>query len=338
MCKPTTCIRLPLLLLAALLVLLSLNTGKFMTDDRPAAGQAAVPGALASHEIPPDGTLMIERTYRVSAGDRLEIRVAHADVTVESGATDEAQIEVFLQARDMERARRYFDDLRFEVEQQGNTVSVTTNQRPGLNWSFNRNGGARISVRVVVPERFEADLRLSHGDLELGSLAGRADIRASHGDVDVTSLRGPAISFELSHGDLQAERIEGETVTLRSSHGDMDLRTVLAASLDAGASHGDIRIDALEGRAELTDSHGDIAVRFIKSNGFRIRNSHGDVDVQLPAGNPGDVQLSGASVRVASEFGFEGTLRKDRAEGRINGGGPQMEVHTSHGSVTLRAD
>ena len=250
--EPTTTMRtrLPVFLLIILVVLLFVNLGKALQHDHleTAAADDAASAAVATRSSDAtryslkdaagasskdasrdgDGERLIDRTFDVSSGDDLSVRVDHADVEVVTGASDQARVEVFLDARDMERARRYFEDLRFEVEQRDNTVSVTTNRRPGMNWSSARSGGARITVRIAVPEAFDADLRLSHGDLDLGALTGRTSVQASHGDVETASLRGPALSFELSHGDLDADRLEAEAIRLRTSHGDLDLGTVVA--------------------------------------------------------------------------------------------------------------
>lgn len=337
--------RLPVLLLTILVALLFVNLGTALTrnhDDAPGAPAAPLPPAApaaAPAPIDGEGERMIEQRFDVSAGDDLCVGVAHADVVVETGAGDEARVEVFLKARDMERAREYFEDLRFEVRKEGNTVSVTTNQRPGRrNWSFDRSGGARILVRIAIPETFDADLSVAHGDLHLAALDGRAEIAMAHGDVTTGALRGPALSVELAHGDLRAERWEAETVTLRSTHGNVSVAEMLAGRFDAEAAHGDVVIGAFEGHAEAEAAHGDIEIRFTKSNGFRLRNTHGDIAVQLPPDIPGDVRLGGSDVRIASEFAFEGTVREHSAEGSLNGGGPTMDAQASHGSVTLRAD
>lgn len=326
--------RLPLLLLSALVFLIAdTSKGHGLSTKAGALTVAASPSGFTARG---DAERMIDKRFDVAPGDKLVVDVGHADVDIQTTSADEARVEVFLEGRDMQRARRFFEALRFEVEQQGNTVSVTTNQRPSVGWSFDRNGRAHVFVRITIPEHFDARIEVAHGNLTMGSLTGEVDLQMSHGNAHVEALRGEELRFETAHGDLRTARIEGRTVVLHASHGDLDLGAVVAQDLEAEIAHGNIEIDELEGRAEVAGAHGNIDVRLAKSGGLRVHNSHGNVTLVLPPDHPGELRLTASKVRLASSLAFEGTVRDNRADGRINGGGPMLEAHISHGNLTLR--
>lgn len=330
--------RLPVVLLAILVALLFVNLGKALTHagsgDAPTATVYTSP-AEERRVTTPDGERMIDRRFRVSAGDLLDIGVAHADVEIETGADGEAHVEVILEADDMARAKEYFDAMRFTVEQRGNTIEVTSDPRGHRNRSFDRSGRPRILVRAFIPERFDADVEIAHGDLYLDALEGETEVQIAHGDVRTNALRGESIEFQIAHGDLTAEALQGASVAIQIAHGDVEIATVATENLEAELAHGDITIQAFEGHADVANAHGDIDIRFTKADGFRMHNSHGDIRLTAPAGTPGTLAFDASRVNVASAYPFEGTIKKNRAEGRINGGGPLMEARTSHGDITL---
>lgn len=330
--------RIPVLLLTALVVLLLLNLGKAFEGHDEVHDHASVKAvAHAGHEASTADEKVIERRFEVSPGQQLALNVSHADVEILTGSADEAHVVVYLEGRNMDRAREYFEDLRFTVEQEGDRIVVRTDRRRRANWSFDHKLGVRVRAVITVPERFDADLSVAHGDLKMASLEGAFDLNMAHGDARLAALRGENLSVTLAHGDLDADRLEGREISVRSAHGDVSMGEVISQRFNARFAHGDLKIDTLEGEAELVDAHGDIDLGIAKSNGLSIRNSHGDVTLRVPTDMPGNLRLSGDEVRIASSFRFEGTVRDNRADGRLNGGGPLLEASASHGSITVRS-
>ena len=109
-----------------------------------------------------------------------------------------------------------------------------------------------------------------------------------------------------------------------------------ASSVRIRTSHGDIEVDRISGRTDISNSHGDIEVAFSQLDNAYLRTSHGDVYISAPRSTAADLDLKADRVRIADTYRFEGELKKDRADGHINGGGPRVEARASHGSITLR--
>lgn len=297
--------------------------------DRSARRETAVTTAY--------GERMIDRTFEVSDGENLAVQVSHVDVNIETGASREARIEVFLDGRDMELARAYFEDLRLSVEKNGNTIEIETNRRQNMR-SPNRSGGAQILVKAYIPEHFNVDLATSHGDINIEALTGRLGIRASHGDIDASSIHGPLIEVLASHGDFEAESLEAEDISIRASHGDIDVRGVSASDFNVQASHGDITVNGISGNTEASNSHGDIDIGFLRLGDISLRNSHGDISIFTPADAQAYLEFSASGIRLSSDIHFEGTKKQERVSGEMNGGGSILEARTTHGSIHLRTN
>lgn len=286
---------------------------------------------LASHHVEsrvaPD-EVVVDKKFKVSSGDNLLIDVAHSDVSIRTGSSTEAAVRIVVEG---ERARRFFEHLNFSVEKIGRTLSITTDPRG--NWN---RGGGDIEVYVTVPEHFDADIDVGHGDVSVERLDGALEFRVAHGDFSAESLTGSLLKIELAHGDFDADRLMSEKIKISAAHSDVSVASLTAAEFDVDLQHGDIEIDRAEGRARVTGAHSDIEIAFAKLNGGEFTNSHGDIDIAAPAGAPADLDFQADEIDISSGHGFVGTLRDKRAEGRVSGGGPKMVARTSHGGISLR--
>ncbi|MEM1271834.1 MAG: DUF4097 family beta strand repeat-containing protein, partial [Bacteroidota bacterium] len=209
------------------------------------------------------GELMIEREFMVSdASGLLDVKLkgTGADVDVLPASGGRAKIQVYLKGKDMDRARRYFEDLDFEVNAERNEITVRAeNRRKGWN-NWRSRGGAQVYVRAEVPVSYDADVETSGGDVTVVRLEGRAEVRTSGGDVTLGDLKSPSVSVHTSGGDIEADSIEGPT-ELRTSGGDIEVGMFRADRLDASTSGGDIDVRNADARdLRLRTSGGDITL------------------------------------------------------------------------------
>lgn len=325
-----------------------------------------------------EGEVMIEERYDVREGGTLRVNVPGADVEVLPGSNDQAEVTVYLEGRDMDKARTYFESLNFEVYQKGDVVAIeaeSKNKKWGWN-SWKRNGGARILVKARIPERFNTDLKTSGGDVTVIRLEGRTELSTSGGDVTLGTLSGPTILARTSGGDIKAESVRGDAaVELKTSGGDLALGDISGATLhiqtsggDVKANHltgetiklgtsggdiylkevdgdltartsgGDINIQTLAGDVVAGTSGGDIEVRLERTSAVELKTSGGSIDITAPAALEANLELKGGRVQVADAFQFAGTMKKNRAQGALNGGGPRLYASTSGGKITLNVN
>lgn len=350
---------------------------------------ATTPGVITN-----DGELMIDESFKMSPGGLLSVSVGDADIRVETHAADEVDIQIFLDGRNMEKAREYFENQNFEVEKEGATVYVRTSpKRRNFNW--NNQGGARITLSVALPDRFDTELKTSDGNIMMSSIEGRVVLHTSDGDITTKALKGPAITLRTSDGDITTEALEAEQISVTTSDGDIRLESIDADDIAIRTSDGDINANDIRGRSSISTSDGDIRIASASGSELAIRTSDGDIvadnltadhsqvqtsdgsialrnvagaltaktssgnldvslqgpahDVSLRTGDgdiyirvPSDyaaeVYMKGENVRITSGLDFDGSLEKNEADGRVNGGGASLEARTSDGEVVLRKD
>ncbi len=325
-------------LTAALLCILGalglLNIGQSLKNwlfhDHSAAEKVHVASYHAGDEV------VLERRFEVANGQSFEVSLSHAHVNIRTADPSEAHIKVLLSGRDMAKAREYFESLNFTIEQDGDRIIVRTQPRR-QSWSWDSKGGARIEVQASIPRRFNADLRLSHGDLNVGDLVGNMNLRSSHGDVTLGSIDGSAVEVVISHGDVKLGSAKADRISIRNSHGDLEGGPIGGERISLGLSHGDITLAILGASdLEVSNSHGDIELDVAGPIGGSIRNSHGDIELEVGSNFAATVELRASEVSIADAYSFEGRKTSKLAEGTLNGGGPMLKAHTSHGSIDIR--
>ncbi len=306
----------------------SLKNHLFACDEETDSSYTVQVATLVDEEV------MLDERFKVSAGDILDLGVSHADVDIRTTDRMEAHIRVSVSASSEEKAREFFESRNFEVRQDGNRVIVKTNPKK-QNWSWN-SGRVDLNVEVSIPAQFNAEIAMSHGDLEMGDLEGYLDLKNSHGDVEVASVRGERVDIKLSHGDVELGRAVAETVKLHNSHGDLEVGEITTKQIMATNSHGDLSVGIKEGGTmELTNSHGAVEIAMSSAVGGSIRNSHGDIDIEAHGDTAMTLDFEGSSVSLDDSMSFEGTATSKRVEGAVNGGGPLLKARTSHGSIRI---
>ncbi len=182
----------------------------------------------------------------------------------------------------------------------------------------------------------EVSVVTSDGDIAIDRAVGAmVNIRTSDGDIVLDDVDG-AITLSTSDGDIQVNRLSGDEASLRTSDGDIVVREALTGSARVTTSDGSIVLQAVHGDVEARTSSGDLSVDIIEAGTVNLRTSDGDITISAPADLQATLSLRGESIRIASGFSFDGVLKKDEADGALNGGGNRFEAYATSGEIVLR--
>lgn len=185
------------------------------------------------------------------------------------------------------------DEFTVDYDHNGSDLSIT-----GEWESKNRWGGNRLHVEfiITVPTEFNVELHTAGGHIDAEDLRGDVYARTSGGAISVGNIEG-----------------------------DVDLKT----------SGGSIRTDDIYGQIDAHTSGGSINVTFAKQppEDATLRTSGGSINAKFPANVQINLDASTSGGRVSTEFDVDGRIKKRSIKGKINGGGPEISLHTSGGSV-----
>lgn len=191
------------------------------------------------------------------------------------------------------------DEDQFEVtfKQSGNDVSISGERGSDSQGSFNGNR-LKVTYNIKVPSHYNLDLDTRGGSIRISDLSGNIDAHTSGGSINLGHIDG-LVDVHTSGGSINVDEVTG-TINARTSGG----------SVNANISK------QPTGDSKLSTSGGSITVYLNQ-----------DIAVDLSASTSGG--------RVSSDFSVDGHVSKKSIKGSINGGGPDLVLRTSGGSVRI---
>jgi DUF4097 and DUF4098 domain-containing protein YvlB len=157
--------------------------------------------------------------------------------------------------------------------------------------------GAKYEIRVPRDSKLDR-IASSNGTIRVEGINGGVSLRTSNGSVHVNNVRGRLV-VDTSNGSIAGENLEG----------DCSLET----------SNGSIRIDRMRGA-------------------LVARTTNGSITLSLPPDAKAKVNAETTNGKVTSEFEelASSSPRKNHLAGTIGGGGPQIKLVTTNGSIRLK--
>lgn len=161
------------------------------------------------------------------------------------------------------------------------------------------NNSVSIKFIIKVPSKYNVDLNTGGGSIELSDLNGKVDVHTSGGSISLGRIQG----------DVQAK-----------------------------TSGGSIRVEEVAGNIDAHTSGGSIKAYISKqpTEDCRLKTSGGSVTAYLLPSIKVDLSASTSGGRVRSDFEVSGSVSKTKVKGTINGGGPDLVLRTSGGSVSVK--
>lgn len=292
--------------------------------------------------LPAKITRVVEKTFAVQPGGKLEASTQGGDITVKAGEGDEVRVKAVqvVRASSEQEADQLLEKLDLRIEQAGNDVRAEAKyERQGMRKWFGSWPPVSVSFEVTVPAHYNLNLGTSGGDIRVASLKGDVRARTSGGDLEFARIDGDIDAgtsggdiklaegtakarLTTSGGDIRVERAGGPT-EVSTSGGDITVESV-AQLVRASTSGGDVRATLSEAPKQdvsLGTSGGDIEVRIVSGAAFRLDAST----------SGGDVRADGLTITL--EKGGNG---KNHLVGAVNGGGPTLRLRSSGGDVRVR--
>jgi DUF4097 and DUF4098 domain-containing protein YvlB len=298
-------------------------------------------------------------------------RTSGGGITVTGVPESEARIEVYVAGNNganlskQEIKERLDEDYELEVTTSGGKLTAIAKTK-SFNMSWKRN--LSISFKMYVPKNVSTDLNTSGGGISLTNLAGNQNFSTSGGGLSLDKLSGRIygrtsggsirvrdskddIDLSTSGGGIDVDNCGGN-IDLSTSGGSINLNglrgTVMAKTsggtirgtsingeLRAHTSGGSVNLRDISGSVDASTSGGGIDIEIDQIDKYlTASNSGGNIHLTIPGNKGLDLRLHGDRIRVESLSNFSGDQDERNLRGKINGGGPEVNVKTS-GSITL---
>jgi DUF4097 and DUF4098 domain-containing protein YvlB len=287
----------------------------------------------------------VTKSFDVAPGGRLTVDTDLGSIEVRAAGEGRVEVEVIREGSDAQ-------DLKLDFSQSGDDVTIRGDYPRQHGW-FHWTDRLKVRFRITVPSRYDVDLKTSGGSISVDDLEGDVRSATSGGSLHYGNIRGPVWG-----------RTSGGSIVLRGSAGDADVETS-GGSIDLGevagrvraetsggsihvdrargsvyakTSGGGIRVDEVMGEIEARTSGGTISAYISRQPeaACRLSTSGGGVDVQLAADVAVDVDAAASGGRVSSSFDLSDESKtRSSLRGKLNGGGPELYLRTSGGSVRI---
>ena len=281
------------------------------------AGYFLVTGASAApiaFQAAAEGTF--ERTLDVTGALDLEVSTGSGDITLRRGSNGLVQVTGRI------RVNRRADDpsatlqtiqANPPIEQNGNRIRIGRNSDQDRELMRN----VSISYEITVPVDTEVQARSGSGDLEIMEVAGPVDVTSGSGDLELTNIGGD-VEARTGSGDIEVAQSGPGNVEISTGSGDIEIHNI-RGGLRAGSGSGDIDVDG-----EPTDD-------------WSLSASSGGITLDLPAQFAFDLDAETSSGSISMDQPITTpNLRKNRLSGQVNGGGVEIRLRTSSGSIRIR--
>ena len=284
----------------------------------------------------------IEKSFTVKPGGTLTVDTRRGSIEVEGASGSRVEVTVIREARtsNRDKAQEMFDKFPVDFEQRGSDVFVTANyQEKNVLKRFWNDMGNKLRVRFIikVPEVYNVDLKTSGGSISVNDLEGRVLSRTSGGSLKFDNIAGD-IKGRTSGGSVRIGEVYGDS-EINTSGGSITIDRA-RGTVDAHTSGGSITVHEVMGAIQADTSGGSIkafisrqpegSCRLTTSGGGVTVTMADDISVDL------DARTSGGSVRTDFPVTVQGEIKRSSLQAKVNGGGPELYLRSSGGSIVLK--
>lgn len=277
-----------------------------------------------------------ERTLKVTGMPQVEVSTGSGNIAVHTG--DNASVRVIghihanhswlFGGRDLEKVKRI--EANPPIEQTGNLIKIGRINDPELRRNIS------IDFEVWVPEQTTTRANSGSGDVQVENIKAMVNASTGSGNVQVRNVNGE-LRMNTGSGDIDAQNIAGN-VTADTGSGNVKVGMSGDGSLRLGTGSGDVIANRIKGGLRARTGSGNITADGDVTSEWSVETGSGDVNVSLPQNARFELAASTSSgdLNIAREITMSGAINPHRVRGKVNGGGPLVQLQTSSGNIRLK--
>jgi DUF4097 and DUF4098 domain-containing protein YvlB len=262
----------------------------------------------------------VSKRFTVQPGGKLVVDVDFGSVDVRTSDANQVSVEVVRTVKrgDKEDEEAFLKERPVTFAQDGNTVTVRSRAATKQGWSWRGAQKTQGKYTITVPAQFNAQVKTSGGSINIADLRGETTVKTSGGSLKLMGIQGP-VDGHTAGGSVKVTECKGP-VTVHTRGGSIDIDNA-AGKVDASTSGGSVSatLASLADDVNLKTSGGNVTLRVPEKSAFDL-----------------DASTSGGSVKSDLAVATEGKPKRTHLRGPVNGGGKQVVLRTSGGSVHVK--
>jgi hypothetical protein len=235
------------------------------------------------------------KTYQVGNNASLRVETNDASIEITRGSGNAIAARVTADGYSIGNS-----GVRITERQDGDKVDLQV--RIPNQWGFHMGFHQGVRVEVQVPQQAALDLHSGDGHISVDGVSGQAHVDTGDGHITVQNFNG---AFHGHTGD--------GSITIDGVFTDLDLRS--------------------------GDGHVNLSVRpgSKMNGGWLIHTSDGSVDARLPEDLAAELyaHTGDGHIQFDMPVTVSGAIEHTRVRGKLNGGGPLLEISTGDGSIRI---
>jgi hypothetical protein len=264
----------------------------------------------------------IEKSFTTTGVPEIYVRNVDGRTRLTAHSGSDVQVRAIKQVKRADsraEAEEVARQVTVHIAQVGDRIEVETKYPKNFSWG--RGPQVFVHIEISAPERSNADVKSVDGDLTVSGIEGELQLKTVDGDLAVTDCSGD-IHTNSVDGDAELIGVTGN-IEARTVDGDLDIEGILRGV-----------------RAKSTD--GDVAIRVrsasVMDGDWSVTTSDGSIRLEIPEGFGAnlDVRVDDGSIESDHPLTLEGKISNNRFQGELYGGGHQLHIRTSDGSVELK--
>lgn len=283
----------------------------------------------------------ITKSYDVSPGGTLNVDTDLGSIEVEAIDRSTVEIKILQKVRTSseKKADKILKDLEIDIYQKGNDVYIQADYEKHGWQKFWDNISKHLRVKYIisVPRVYNVDLKTKGGSISVEGTEGKVE----------SSTSGGSLSFNYIVGDIYG-KTSGGSISIGEVEGDIDIHTSggsiriaqARGKVNAHTSGGGITVEEVMGAIQAHTSGGSVKayISLQPSSSCRLTTSGGSVTVTMKNDIAVDINAKTSGGRIHTDFPMtiKGKIDKRSLSGNINGGGPELYLRTSGGSIYIR--
>lgn len=285
--------------------------------------------AWANDELNVDKKKVINKTYPISAKQKLYIKNSFGEVVINNYKGNEVKVEVtvLVKASSEERAQRLLDNININ-ESNGNTISFETKigsiQNNGRR---NESQSMEINYQVYVPETNPLEVVNEFGKTFLGNRSGATYLVQKFGDLQVGTLSNLE-SVTVEFGKLKADKLTiGKSVfkyseiSVNSFSGDLKTSFEFCKKTKIGLNSDVTNVDIKNAYSDI-----EITVPQAFNATYNIKTSFGEFS-----------NKTDANIKDADEDDDDRGPRFDKTyTGKSGTGAVKVKIKSSFGKIKIK--
>jgi len=283
----------------------------------------------------------ISESFAVGSGGTLVIETDFGSIAVRGDNIDSVEVEIIREARTTseEKAREILDNIGIQFDHDGNDVSIKAEyKKKGLRGFWNDIGKyVRMKFIIAVPFEYNVDLSTKGGSIRVENIHGEVLSKTSGGSLQFDNIEGK-IEGDTSGGSISIGEVIGPS-NIQTSGGSIQIR-LAQGPVDAQTSGGSITVEEVAGNIKAHTSGGSVKANISRQpdSDCRLTTSGGSITVLLSPDIGLNVNAKTTGGRVHTDFplSITGEINKSSIRAEMNGGGPELYLRTSGGSIYLK--